>query len=106
MTTLLRLTSMAAAVTVLMVGVECRPSLASSAIHNEPGDPYNRPVRLPKPNMICVIGANPPSVVCPSKVASPLSQCSCRDAGSVGLRYFVSDPHRMPTVYSIDGFAW
>ena len=45
---------------------------ASSAIRSEPGDPYNRPVRLPRPHMICVIGlTSPPQRICPARLAPP-----------------------------------
>ena len=103
----IRETAVAIATCLLIASLEWGSACAASAIRNEPGDPYNRPVRLPRPHMICVIGVtNPPQRICPARLAPPLSLCECFGADVVGQRYFVRELRRLPTVFSFDGYAW
>ena len=79
-------------------------ALASPAIRSEPGDPYNKPVRLSRPRMICVVGLTEPQVICQASLAPPLSECECGRVSDVGLRYFILEPRQKPTVFTFDGY--
>ena len=103
---ILHLGALAIAALMLVNPVEVRSASASSAILNEPGDPYNRPIRLPRPDMICAVGEISPRVICPARLAPPLSSCRCYGTEDIGLRYFVFQSRSLPTVFSYDGFAW
>ena len=104
---LIRVAAVAIVASLLVLSLGCGSASASSAIRNEPGDPYNRPVRLPRSHMICVIGVtNQPQRICPARLAPPLSLCECFGADVAGQRYFIREPRSLPTVFSFDGYAW
>lgn len=80
------------------------PALASSAIRDERGEPYNKPKRLARPQMVCIIGEGPSQTICSASVAPPLTECGCRAASNVGLRYFIYQRQQKSTVFTFDGY--